>query len=157
MHRPIHTANQGSGTITCTPHFKEDIDIDKSWVSADMGPTILSIYLHPKSDMTLEDAVKKIETFSSSHFTNSLNTSTATNVTEPILGNRSRIATASSQYTVTITSCVIRGDNIQRHEMSGHRVGNTLHDGESVSMPYYYNWLMNMQQSRRQHVNCVIL
>lgn len=153
MQQNIQSANQGSGTITCTPHFKEDIEVDKSWVTADMGPTILSFYLHPKSEMTLEDAVKMIETYSSTQFTNSLNTNVSTTSAVPGVGST---VSMNSQYTVTVSSAVIRGDNIQRHDMWNKKASECLHDGEAVSLSYYYNWKMNTG-IRQHHPKCVIL
>ena len=56
-----------TNTISCVPHYKDDID--KPWVSME-GMMNLSLRLHPKSTMTLEDLAKLIEDFLHSLFAN---------------------------------------------------------------------------------------
>ena len=48
----------GSATVTCTPHFKNDAE--RPWITQE-GVGIISISLHPKSEITLEEVAKLIE------------------------------------------------------------------------------------------------
>ena len=75
--KPYNMANvrSGSHTVTCTPHFKNDAD--RPWITQE-GVGIISISLHPKSDITLEDAAKLIENFASRQVSDQLATQPGT-------------------------------------------------------------------------------
>ena len=45
-------------TITCTPHIKEDAE--RPWITQE-GDGQISVWMHPKSSMTLEEVAKLVE------------------------------------------------------------------------------------------------
>ena len=112
-------------TVTCTPHFK--IDAERPWITQE-GVGIISISLHPKSEITLEDVAKLIENFSSRQVADRL-------ATQPILTQAMNV-----QFRHTVDDITIRGEIIQRAQMVNYRAVDYLYDGEPFNLSFVYNF-----------------
>ena len=110
-------------TVTCTPHFK--IDAESPWITQE-GVGIISISLHPKSEITLEDVAKLIENFSSRQVADRL-------ATQPILTQAMNV-----QIRHTVDDITIRGEIIQRAQMVNYRAVDYLYDGEPFNLLYNF-------------------
>ena len=97
-------------TISCTPHFKDDIE--KPWVTQD-SLTAVSIWLSPDRGLTLEDVAETIELF-----------------VKTMPGYSSQIASC------TFRSLTIRGEVFTKDSLmlSSHMAGDKLHDGEPFTV-----------------------
>ena len=113
----------GSHTVTCTPHFKNDAD--RPWITQE-GVGIISISLHPKSDITLEDVAKLIENFASRQVTDQ-------RATQP-----AAIQAMNIQFRNTVYNMTFRGEIIQRAQMVNYRAVDYMRDGEPFNLLYNF-------------------
>ena len=117
------SVRSGSHTVTCTPHFKNDAD--RPWITQE-GVGIISISLHPKSDITLEDVAKLIENFASRQVSDQL-------ATQP-----GAAQTMNIQFRSTVYNMTFRGEIIQRAQMVNHRAIDYMRDGEPFNLLYNF-------------------
>ena len=114
------SVRSGSHTVTCTPHFKNDAD--RPWITQE-GVGIISISLHPKSDITLENVAKLIENFASRQVT-------AT--------QQEAIQAMHIQFRKTVYNMTFRGEIIQRAQMVNYRAVDYMRDGEPFNLLYNF-------------------
>ena len=113
----------GSYTVTCTPHFKNDAE--RPWITQE-GVGIISISLHPKSEITLEDVAKLIENFSSRQVADQV-------ATQPTITQ-----TVNFQFRSTVYNMTFRGEIIQRAQMVTYRAVDYMRDGEPFNLLYNF-------------------
>ncbi len=109
-------------TVTCTPHFKQDAD--RAWVTQE-GAGILSLWMNPNSDMTLEDIAKLIEQFGEKQVADQL-------AAQP----SSRLVNVN--FTNSIHNATIRGETFQRAQFVNYHAKEYLHDGEPFNLLYAF-------------------
>ena len=98
---------------TCTPRFKEDAQ--NSWVTQE-DETKLNLWLHPQSQMTLEDAAKVIE-----------------NYLAAVKSQAPNLAITADQF---VESMTFRGQRIARPQMADHRAVDMMRENEPFSLLY---------------------
>ena len=113
----------GSYTVTCTPHFKNDAE--RPWITQE-GVGIISISLHPKSEITLEDVAKLIENFASRQVADRL-------ATQPTVTQIMNV-----QFRRTVYNMTFRGEIIQRAQMVNYRAVDYMYDGEPFNLLYNF-------------------
>ena len=96
------SVKSGSATVTCTPHFKNDAE--RPWITQE-GVGIISISLHPNSEITLEEVAKLIENFASRQVADQI-------ATQPTVTQ-----TMNVQFRSTVYNMTFRGEIIQRAQM----------------------------------------
>ena len=115
----MSTTKTSSVTCSCTPHYKEDAD--KPWVTLE-SEQAYSIWLSPKSSMTLEDAAKKIENFEERQVYQQLAEEAALN---PL---------ANYNYQGTVCNMTFQGQVIQRSHMTDYSAKDYMREGESFNL-----------------------
>ena len=113
----------GSYTVSCTPHFKNDAE--RPWITQE-GVGIISISLHPKSEITLEEVAKLIENFSSRQVADQV-------ATQPTITQ-----TVNFQFRSTVYNMTFRGEIIQRAQMVTYRAVDYMRDGEPFNLLYKF-------------------
>ena len=111
----------GSHTVTCTPHFKNDAD--RPWITQE-GAGIISISLHPNSDITLENVAKLIENFASRQVTDRRATT----------AHPTALQVMDIQFRNTVYNMTFRGEIIQRAQMVNYRAVDYMRDGEPFNL-----------------------
>ena len=111
-------------SISCTPHYKDDVD--KPWYSRE-GLVNLSVWLSPKSTMSLEDLAKMIEDFLHTVHTDSSVQSTTQQTFQISMDIR---------FQVNIQSMSFQGENIPRAQMSTLQAKVFLRDQEPFNVTY---------------------
>ena len=120
-------SGQQKSTISCTPHYKDDID--KPWVNME-GMLNFSIWLGPKSTMTLENVATLIQEFLHSLFSNQ------TIQTPPPSWTRAIDRTTKINMEITIQSMSFRGESTPRAQMATLEATDYLHDQEPFNVSY---------------------
>ena len=113
--------SSSSVTYSCTPHYKEDAD--KPWVTLE-SQLAFSIWLSPKSSMTLEDAAKLIESFAAGQVSQQLAQTAA---------HRPYVH-ANLDYQGVVYIMTFRGRNIQRSQMTNCSVKDYMREGEPFNL-----------------------
>ena len=113
-----------STTVSCTPHYKDDVD--KPWCSQ-VGMMNVAIFLSPKSTMSLEDLAKMIEGF--------LHT---VHADSGMQANQGMFQTnVSVKYDINIRSMVFQGESMPRSaQMSTLQAKTFLRDQEPFNVVY---------------------
>ena len=112
-----------SHTVTCTPRYK--YDADRPWITQE-GVGIISLSLHPKSEMTLEDVARLIENFASGQVADQL-------ASQPMATRATNIRLRS-----TICNMTFRRETIQRAQMLNYRAVDYMQDGEPFNLLYTF-------------------
>ena len=107
-----------SVTYSCTPHYKEDAD--KPWVTLE-SELAYSIWLSPKSSMTLEDVAKLIESFVTGQISQQLAHK------DPVV---------NYNYEGVVRSMIFRGQDIQRTQMANYSVKDYVREGEPFNLVF---------------------
>ena len=110
-----------SVTYSCTPHYKEDAD--KPWVTLE-SELAYSIWLSPKSSMTLEDVAKLIESFVTGQISQQLAHK------DPVV---------NYNYEGVVRSMIFRGQDIQRTQMANYSVKDYVREGEPFNLVFRPN------------------
>ena len=113
-------------TVSCTPHYKDDVD--KPWCTRE-GILNITLFLSPKSTMSLEDLAKLIEEF--------LHTIHA----DSAMGNRGPHGTFQTntnvKYEMYIQNMIFQGESMPRSaQMSTLQAKTFLRDQEPFSVVY---------------------
>ena len=119
--------------LTCTPHFKADAD--QPWVTMD-SVIALSLWMSPKTPMTLEDVAQLIENFA------------ATLVQHQLAGQpNARVLSSMVKFRGSVLSMTFRQQTIQRAQMASLAANDYIHEGEN------FNFLLNQTMT----LCCVIV
>ena len=112
-------------TFSVLPKYKNDAE--EPWVTQE-GQLNMSVWLHPKTSMTLEDVAKLIEKFASSMVSEQLNQASAQNPTV--------MSMANINYQGTVHMMTFRGQNIRREQMINCSAKEYMRDGETFNMMF---------------------
>ena len=112
-----------SVTFSVTPHYKDDAD--QPWVTLE-GKVAMSVWLSPKTNMTLEDVAKLIESFAADQVSQQLTHSAAQ--------SRLNAGVAGINYRGEVYSMTFRGQNIMRSQMLNFPAKDHLREGEPFNM-----------------------
>ena len=115
---------QLKSTVSCIPHYKDDVD--KPWVNMG-GMMNLSVWLHPKSTMTLEEVTQLIEGFLRSLYSNQ---------TVQAQQRFGISTTSETNMKPTILSMSFRGETTARAQMATLNATDYLHDQEPFNLSY---------------------
>ena len=128
----MSSTKTGSATFSCTPHYKEDAD--KPWVTLE-SELAFSIWLSPKSSMTLEDAAKLIENFAAGQVSRQLALRD-----DPVV---------NYNYQGVVCSMTFQGQDIQRTQMTNCSAKDYMREGEPFNLIF--------TQTYRATVNRMVL
>lgn len=103
---------RSDNTVTCTPHFKSDAE--QPWVVQE-GVGVISLWMHPDSNMTLEDVAALIESFASS-----------------------QVDQRMINYSGRIHNATFRGQTIVREQMSARLARDYVRDGEPFNLRFIF-------------------
>lgn len=96
--------------IACTPHFNSDAE--KPWVVQE-GIGVISVWMHPESNMTLEDLANLVESFASS-----------------------QVDQRMVYYSGKVRNATFRGQIIVREQMASHFARDYIRDGEKFNLRF---------------------
>ncbi len=108
--------------LTITPRYKDDAD--KAWVTRE-GLLQMSVWLSPRTAMTLEDIALLIERFAADSITQQVQQQSA---------NSSLAATSNIKYQGRVNSMTFRGQIIDRSQMPSLSAQDYLKEGENFNM-----------------------
>ena len=112
-------------TFSVTPHYKDDAD--QPWITLE-SQLAISVWLSPKTNMTLEDVAKLIESFAADQVSQQLTYSTSATQ------NPFAAGAASVNYRGEVYSMTFRGQNIMRSQMLNFSAKDHLREGEPFNM-----------------------
>ncbi len=109
--------------LTRIPRFKEDAQ--QPWVTKE-GIIQLSVWMHPKSTMTLEDVARLIEQYAVNTTAQQLQQQATVN---PLAG----AASNNTTYSGIVNSMTFRGQVINRSQLFNYAAVDYMKDGENFS------------------------
>jgi len=112
-----------SHPVTCTPRYK--YDADRPWITQE-GVGIISLSLHPNSEMTLEDVARLVENFASGQVADQL-------ALQPMATQAANV-----RFHGTICNMTFRRETIQRAQMLKYRAVDYIQDGEPFNLLYKF-------------------
>ena len=119
-------------TFSVTPHYKDDAD--QPWITLE-SQLAISVWLSPKSNMTLEDVAKLIESFAAGQVSQQLTHSAAQS---PL-----NAGVANINYRGVVHSMTFRGQNIMRSQMLNFPAKDHLREGEPFNMIFTQSFSAN--------------
>ncbi len=110
--------------LTVTPRYKDDAD--HPWVTRE-GVIQISVWMNPRTTMTLEDVAQLIEQYAANTVSQQLNQQAATNVMV-------KAASKNINYQGQISSMTFRGQVIERVQMATYPATEYMRDGENFNL-----------------------
>ncbi len=123
--------------FTVTPRYKDDAD--HPWVTK-QGAITISVWMSPRTTMTLEDVALLIEQFAANTISQQLKLQSAAN---PVANATNK----NLNYQGEINSMTFRGQIIERAQMATYPATEYLRDGEKF----------NLFMTQRVSVCCVLV